>query len=541
MRRGTKLSTRILVSQLTILIIAMAIGFGLYARHTGDQLDRQYEQRALAIAQSTAGLPQIQQALVTGSDPGGTVRTLAEQIRRSAGAAYVVVVDRSGVRLSHPNPALIGQPVEEPVVALDGRDHVGVDPGSLGPSANGKTPVFGPDGHPVGEVSAGIPEREVSGQVRQELPAIALYTTLALAFGSIVSLLLAHRLKKTTFGLELHEIAALLQEREAMLHGVREGVVTFAVDGHITLINDEARRLLGLRVSAVGKQLTELLPAGRLRDVLSGEISGSDQVVLTAERCLLVNRMMVGAAGRPLGSVVTLRDRTEIESLLRELSSARGLTDALRAQQHEFSNRMHTVVGLLSLGESDEALSYLTDTTEAVDGFAESVSAKIADSVVAALIVAKATVAAERAVTLLLTDDSRMRRRLPQPHEVVTVLGNLLDNAIDAAAHGPAPGHVTVRLADDGGGLTIRVSDTGPGIPADVSESIFQAGFTTKSAGQPAEGRTREAGHQGLGLALVRQIVQRMGGTVTVTEGPGPVFTVRLPERAIAALSGATS
>jgi two-component system CitB family sensor kinase len=386
--------------------------------------------------------------------------------------------------------------------------------------------VFGPAGNVIGEVSAGIKETQVSGALWREMPAIALYTAAALGFGAIAALLLARQLKRTTFGLELHEIARLLQEREAMLHGVREGVITFDPRGNVTLINDEARRLTGVGAGAVGKPLAELLPDGRLREALSGARDGTDQIVITGEHRLVVNRMAVNLAGRPLGAVVTLRDRTEVDQLMRELTSTRGLTDALRAQQHEFANRMHTVAGLLELGRSDEAMAFLIETSGAVDGFAESVGARIADPVVAALVVAKATVAAERDVTLLLTDDSTLTDRPPDPQAVVTVLGNLVDNAIEAATHGPSPAHVTVRVRQDGDELVIRVTATGPGIPPGANMSIFRAGFSTKEA-IAGVGR-------GIGLALVRQVTSRLGGRITVTDGPGPVFTVVLPMRAAA-------
>lgn len=523
MRRSARLSTRILASQLTILLITMVIGFVLYLQHTRGQLDDQYEKRALVLAQSVAAMPQVRSAVAAGHDTDAVVAAVAAQITAQTGASYVVVITADGVRLSHPNPALIGKPIEEPVVALDGKPHVGIDPGSLGPSANGKAPVFAPDStRPVGEVSAGILETQVAGALWQQVPAIVLYTGLALAFGAAVSLVVARNLKKITFGLELHEIAALLQEREAMLHGVREGVVTMDVDGRITLINDEARRLLGVLTSALGSPVDAVLPDGRLRDVLTGRIAGPDQIVLTEKHCLLANRMRVGPPGRPLGSVVTLRDRTEIEALLRELTNARGLSDALRAQQHEFSNRLHTVIGLLSLGEPEEALRYLTETTDAVDGFADSVRSKIDSPVLAALIVAKSTVAAERGVTLLLADDSGVHRELPDTTEVITIVGNLVDNAIDAATLGPPPAHVTVCLRDNGSSRTIRVSDTGPGIPPELAQSIFEEGYTTKSS--------RGAGQRGIGLALVRKIVQRVGGEITVSDGPGPVFTITLPD-----------
>jgi two-component system CitB family sensor kinase len=530
--RRVKLSTRMLVSQVVILVVTMCIGFGLYTILTSRQLDEQYRARALSIAQTVAAVPEVQQALLR-NDIGArsVVQALTTRMLRDTGARFIVVINPSGVRLTHPDPALIGQRVSEPVIAMDGHSYTGVDPGILGPSANGKAPVFGPsgpDGPVIGEVSAGIQEVQVSGALGHALPLIALYTAAALGFGAIVALVLARRLKRTTFGLELHEIARLLQEREAMLHGVREGVITFDPKGNVTLINDEARRITGVGAGAVGRPLAELLPAGSLREALSGSGDGADQIVVTGEHTLVVNRMAVSLGGRPLGAVVTLRDRTEIDQLMRELTSTRGLTGALRAQQHEFANRMHTVAGLLELGRSDEAMEFLLETSGAVDGFAESVGGRVADPVVAALIVAKATVAAERDVTLLLTDDSTLTDRPPDRQAVVTVLGNLVDNAIEAASHGPTPAHVTVRLRQDNDNdeLFIRVSDTGPGIPPGANTSIFREGFSTKDS-VAGVGR-------GIGLALVRQVTSRLGGRITVTDGPGPVFTVVLPMRTAA-------
>jgi two-component system CitB family sensor kinase len=255
--------------------------------------------------------------------------------------------------------------------------------------------------------------------------------------------------------------------------------------------------------------------------VLSGKPGGTDQVVLADEHCLIVNRTPVSLRGRELGYVITLRDRTEAERLTRELTSTRGLTDALRAQQHEFANRMHTVLGLISLGEADEAARYLTEAERTAHEFAESVSTKIHSRVVAALITAKTTVAAERDVTLLLTEDSRLDRRPVDQDAVITILGNLIDNAIDAARLGPPPAHVTVRLAEDDESLLIRVSDTGPGVPPEIGEAIFQEGISTKQTERP--------GGRGLGLALVDQVVRRLGGSIEVTSGPAPAFTVMLP------------
>ncbi|MER7834520.1 sensor histidine kinase [Streptomyces sp. NPDC096040] len=522
--RGGKgrLSARILANQLVILALTGAIGFVLFAFAQRAEIDRAYEQRALDIAQTTAADPQIRQAMAQGADDG-IVQTVAERIRKASGASYVVVIDLHGVRHSHPVPALIGEPVDDPIVVLDGRPHVGSDQGATGRSANGKAPLKGPTGTLVGEVSAGIPEHDVLGELWRELPTFGLYSAIAVALGSAAAFLLATQLKRSTFGLELEEIAGLFQDREAMLHGIREGVIAFAPDGRITVINDEARNLLGLG-TALGSRLEEVLPEGRLRRALDGTLTGADLSVLTDDHCLVVNRMPVTLQGRELGAVVTVRDRTELIGLLRELDSVRGLTDALRAQQHEFTNRMHTVAGLLDIGDHDAAFEYAVESAGADQALTESVRERIGNALLVGLIVAKTTVAAERGVRMVLSDDSALGEDPPHLRRLLTIVGNLLDNAIDAASGGPPPAggrKVLLSLVEAVDLVMVRVADSGPGIPPGATESIFEDGWSTR----PDRGTAR----RGLGLALVHRLTQRHGGTITVTEGPGAVFTVVLP------------
>ena len=529
-----RLSTQILVSQIAILVAVVLAGFALFAYQQSRQLDRQYEQRAADIAATVAGIPEVGSCLETeGGACGDSIQQIATRVMSETKASYVVVIDMNRVRHSHPIPALIGQQVTESIATMDGKVHVGIDPGGLGRSANGKAPLYGPDGVMVGEVSAGILESTVSSELWQELPGYAVWVAAALGAAGLASWLLARRLKKRTFGLELDEITTLLQEREATLHGIREGVIAFDPGGRVTMINDEARRLLSLGAATIGGRLEDLVPTGRLRDVLSGQIEGQDQVVLTDDYLLTVNRMPVTLAGRSHGAVVTLRDRTELSGLLRELDSVRGLTDALRAQQHEFSNRMHTVAGLLELGESDEALHYLTDLGGAEAEFAESVRSRVASPLIVGLILGKAAVASERGVVLALSDDTLLGHAPEKAQALTTILGNLIDNAFDAlcengaAVGGPATGtfgRVEVTIIEDESEITLRVADDGPGIPPGAADSIFVDGYTTK----PEAGSQR----RGLGLALVHRLVQRLGGQISVSEGPGAVFAVRLPKPA---------
>jgi two-component system CitB family sensor kinase len=507
---------------LAILVVTMLLGFGLYSQVTRTILDNHTERLALVVAESVAANQSVRSEMATG-DRAHAVQRIAEKIRAATGAAYVVVIDRQGVRHSHPNPALIGKTIEEPVVALDGRTHVGLDRGSLGPSANGKAPLRAPDGSIIGEVSVGFLETDVSRQLWDEIPVLLLYTGAALLVGVLVSLVLAHRLKKMTFGLELHDLRTLLQEREATLHGIREGVIALDGQGRVSMVNDEARRLLELRRAALGEPLDQLLPEGRLRALLNGDIEGQDQLVLTDEHLLVVNRMPVQVNGRDVGAVATLRDRTELEALLRELDTVTGLTDALRAQQHEFSNRLHVLSVLVGMGDHEEAMTYLSEISTASAGQAEDLRSRIAPATLAALLLAKVTIAAERGTLLEITEDSRLDHPGADPQALVTIVGNLIDNAMDAVAASPPPRRVTVHLVydDDAHVIVVSVSDSGPGVSPELAEHVFLDGYTTKS---PRAGVQR-----GLGLALVHRLVSRLGGRIEVSTGPGATFTATLP------------
>ncbi len=519
-RRG-KLSNRILASVVAILVSTTVVGFGLDAASRRAELEHEYQDRAMAIAQTFAATPSIREGLFR-HDPADRrlIQELAQKVRRETGASYIVVIDRHGVRYSHPDPALIGRRIAEPVVALDGRNHLAVDHGNLGVSANARVPLRAPDGQIIGEVSAGIPERRISGQLTGELPQLLLYFLCALAIGLIGSVMLTRRLKRSTFGLELEEIAALVQEREAMLHNIREGVITTDGDDRVTLINDEARRLLALGEAVVGKPIGTLVAPGRLGNLLTGTIRGQDQVVLTEEHVLVVNRMPVTRGERSLGAVITLRDRTELEALMRELDGVAALTDALRAQQHEFSNRMHTLAGLIELGDHEAAGRYALDVSGASSGLAESLRARIEPPEIAAMLLAKVTIASERNVALTLTEDSQLPAEGLDISGVLTIVGNLIDNAIDAAADGPTPADVTVHLCA-GDAVRIEVSDSGAGVPADQASEIFSDGFTTKPR---APDRPR-----GIGLALVHRLVRKYGGSIEADFSQRTVFTVVLP------------
>jgi two-component system CitB family sensor kinase len=521
--RMRKLSSQIFVAQLVILTVSMAVGFALFARAERHHLDTEYEQRAASIAETVAGVPAIRSCMAD-ERPGcaATIQGFATETQHQTGALYVVVIDMNRVRHSHPIPALIGQQVDEPIVVRDGRVHLRIDNGRLHASANARVPLYGPNGALVGEVSVGYPETSAYRALVHELPSVAVWFAIALGIGALAAWGLARRLKHRTFGLELDEIARLLQEREATLHGIREGVVAFDKDGRINVVNDEAQRLLHLPVDAVGRRLDEVLPDGRLRDVLAGHGAKQDDIVFTDDFCLVINRMPVTFGGRPNGAVVTLRDRTEMSALLRELDGERSLTESLRAQQHEFANRMHAVAGLLELGRTDEALSYVTEIRGTAAEFDNTLRTHIATPQIVGLLLGKAAEASERGIELVISPETWLGDTPTKVQALTTIVGNLVDNAFDALAGVPAPRRVTVEIVEDPTQVTVTVTDNGPGVAPDIAPLIFQDGFTTKPE---APGR-----HGGLGLALVHRLVVRLHGSIDVSDGPGARFTVRLPK-----------
>ncbi|MEU8603864.1 sensor histidine kinase [Streptomyces parvulus] len=512
--------SQVLLMQLAIAAGVAVLATGLFLAPLGDQLDDQAMRRALAIAQTTAR-PQVAKELrSTRPAADGPVQTEAERIRKATRAEYVVVMDRQGVRWSHTDPERIGEVVStDPGQALAGRDVMEIDDGTLGRSARGKVPLRDADGDIVGAVSVGIAYDSVRARLIHAVPGLFAYAGGALAVGALAAWLISRRVQRQTRDLAFSDIAGLLAEREAMLHGIREGVVALDRGGRVRLLNDEAQRLLGVGAEAVGRSPDEALGTGRTADVLAGRVTGTDLLTVRGRRVLVANRMPTDDGG----AVATLRDRTELEQLGRELDSTRGLIDALRAQDHEHANRMHTLLGLLELEMYDDAVEFVGEVVGDHRVTAEQITERIQDPLLAAMLVGKATVAAERGVALRVSDRTRLPDRLVDPRGLVTVVGNLVDNALDAAAGGPHA-RVEVELRAEGRAVTLRVRDTGPGVAVEDRELVFTAGWSTK---EPPAHRQR-----GIGLSLVRRLAERQGGSATVDAayGGGAEFVVVLPE-----------
>jgi two-component system CitB family sensor kinase len=437
---------------------------------------------------------------------------------------FVVVADDHGIRYAHPDPARIGQRVSTEPEALSGHDVVTFERGTLGLSARGKVPLYAADGRVAGQVSVGIAAGEVSRRVGDLLRSAAGFTALALLLGVVAAAGLTRRLKRQTLGLEPADLADLLREREAVLHGIDEGVLAVDPAGRITICNDAATRLVGGPPPPGASVADAGLPSG-LRTLLAERRTARGVLVATEERVLVVTAAPVRRSDKDLGHVLTMRDRTDLDEMARELDVVRALSDALRAQAHEYTNRLHTLSGLLSLGHPDEAAAYLRELVDDPLATEDGDGGRLRDPYIRGLLAAKTAVASERGVDLRLSGDSFLPGRLKAPLDVVTILGNLLDNAVAAAQSGArSPAWVEVSLLAEADILHMVVVDSGDGVPAAAVDRLFDQDFTT--AGDDAR-------PHGVGLALARRLTLRHCGELTLTRASGAdcgaVFVARLP------------
>lgn len=536
-----RLRTRTLLLQCAVVTLVVGTAFGAFAYDSEQRLTHEYQQRALAVARTVAGEPAVREGAAHWSaaarEPGGgaahvsrarlagsALNARAETVRRRTDSLFVVITDDRGTRLTHPDTAELGRPVStDPSKALSGHEELARHRAHLGEEVVAKVPVRAPgSGTVVGEANVGVSASAVrAAQLRVLFSGLG-WLVAALLVGLAASVLLARRWKRLTLGLEPEELATLVQEQEAVLHGIGEGVLALDATDRVTVANDEVRALLGVEATP-GTPLAELGLTPRVRSVLREPDAGRAVMAVVRERVLVVSARTVHREGRRLGTLLTVRDRTAVESLTRQLDAVRTMSAALRAQRHEFANRLHVLSGLLHSGQPAEATGYL-DALLVSGPLGETLPdfdpTALRDSSLRAFLSAKAAAARERGVVLVLGGGTWVRRTVAAPVDVTTVLGNLVDNAVDAAHAGERePRRVEVELIGLGEALLVTVADTGDGVAAERRRDLFDEGVSTKDPEAEA------LGGRGVGLPLARQIARARGGDLRLTEPgapPGP-------------------
>lgn len=498
---------------LQVLVVTLLVAIGT----TGAVLLAHRDVRNAAIEEVTAVADTIalSPAVVDGlhsADPTAALQPWAEATRRATGTDFVVVMAPDRTRYTHPTTELIGLPFAGTVDdALAGGVVLEEYRGSLGDSVRTVVAVFEPGTRTViGLVSVGITTAAINRGLLAQLPAVAAATGTALLLAAGGSGLLSRRLRRQTHGLGPAEMTRMYEYYDAVLHAVREGLVVVDRSGHVELVNDEARRLLGF---------TDDLPA-EVAALITEQRPTVDEPVLIGDRVLVASRRETRFDGRVLGTVLTLRDHTELRELTGELDSVRGLTEALRAQAHEAANRLHTVLTMVELGRADEAIALGTAELALAQQLTDQVVGAVEEPALAALLLGKSAQAGERGVELTVDPSSFVAGHVLPSRDLLTVVGNLVDNALEAVAGRDLPRRVRVLIRHEGGEVLVQVRDNGPGLRPDQAAAAFRRGWSTK----PGAGR-------GVGLSLVRQVAERYGGSYALESPPegGAMTTVRIP------------
>ncbi|WP_250034829.1 sensor histidine kinase [Paractinoplanes maris] len=505
--RSWSIAGRLFVLQVLVVTALVAIGTTGAVLLARDDAEQAAIGQVEGIAQAVANNPMVVDA-VRGTDPSKVLQPYTESVRDATRTDFIVVMATDRTRFTHTRPDLIGQRFIGTIQgALDGGTVIETSVGTLGESVRTVVPVRDGDGVVIALVSVGITTEAINQKLLARTPAVAVPTALALLLAAAGSWLLSRRLRRQTHGLGPAEMTRMYEYHDAVLHSVREGLVVADRAGTVTLVNDEGRRLLGDG---------ELPP--EISDLLAAKTAVEDEPVPAGDRILVANQRVIRSEGQTVGTVLTLRDHTELRALTGELDSVRGLTEALRSQAHEAANRLHTVLTMVELGRTEEAVRLATAELEVAQQLTDQVVGALSEPALAALLLGKSAQAAERGVQLVVDDASRLGRTPLPGRDLLTVVGNLVDNALEAVAGTEPPREVTVLVVESDGEVLVRVGDTGPGL---ASPEAFQRGWSTKAAGR------------GLGLALVRQVVDRHGGGIEVATaaGGGALISVRLPVR----------
>lgn len=516
-----------LVSALQAALIGAFAGYYL-----SNSLYDEIGQRALMVAKTVAASPLIVKGIQQRDIR--KLNRLADRLAQTNEALFIVIGDRKSIRLAHPNPDRIGHSMADDdgddgrQALVYGQAYIARDHGSLGESMRGKAPVIVPEtGEIVGIVSVGYGVNQIETTIKHYNLVLYAVVSLVLLISIFAAIIIAGRFKRAIFGLEPEEIARLFQEQDATLQSVKEGIIAINREGIITTVNRTALETLGLEpdTALTGKPIQDVLPGSDLLSVLKSGVPDFDRDVWLRNRHMIVNRLPVRQDEDIIGVVASFRLRDEVDRVSRQLTRIQEYADTLRSQAHEYSNKLHTIAGLIQLGANQEALNLISNEVSEHQTLIHLLLSAVPDPVIAGCLLGKYNRAREMGLQLYIDPDSRMSdvpANLPRD-QLVSVLGNLIDNALEATRlHAGEGGKVQISMTDLGQDLIFEVEDQGVGIPESDRQRIFEKGTSTKS------GQTH-----GYGLYLVRQFLNRWGGSITVEylQASGSRFTLYLPKQ----------
>ncbi|GAA0591222.1 sensor histidine kinase [Virgibacillus siamensis] len=518
------MQTKILTLIISLILFITLAFTCIIAYMEMQQTEKNMGHRALQVATTVSFIPSVIEAFEM-EEPSKVIQPIAETIRKEVGAEFIVVGNANGIRYSHPESYKIGRHMvggDNGQALIQGEYYTSKAVGSLGPSLRGKAPIFNDEGNIIGIVSVGFMIEDVKSVIWDKLVKVSGFAVIIVLLGVAGGVLLSRNIRKDILGLEPHQIASLYRERQAILLSITEGIIAIDNDGRITMINHSAQRILGLPEECTGKKIEAVLPNTEMYNVLNSGVNDTNREMIFRNRNVIVNRTPVIKADEVVGVVATFRDKTEVNEMLNTLSEVRRYSEDLRAQTHEFTNKLYVLSGLLQLGHYNEAIKLIHSESEIHSKQNKVLMGQIKDRTVQAVLLGKMGKASEKKVDLVIDSNSSLQ---PIPSHIgmsqlIMILGNLIDNAIEAVETQEHK-QVVFFATDLGSDIVFDISDSGTGIKNDAVDGIFRKGFSSK-----------QLSGRGYGLSTVKETVAELKGYVEVhnQENGGAVFSVFLPK-----------
>lgn len=524
-KKPMKLQSMMILLIIAVVFVSIAIIISFVASWMTRNIEKEARTNVMNVAELVAHSSEVVDALEK-RDTKVISSYVDMQLENLELVDYITVADNQGVRYSHPNPQMIGKTFEggdEYRVVRLGETYVSEATGTLGKSLRAFAPVYDEQNQEIGFVSVGTLIERIEKAKHLAVFYIILIGFGGLFAGSIGAFLLANHIKRILLGLEPDEITKLYHEKIGILDAIHEGLVAIDQEGLITLMNDSALQILGfdkeeMKNQVIGRNVEEVIPNTRMISILSTKKAEFDDEQKLQDTVILTNRIPIMNRGQVIGVIASFRDKTEVRKMAEELTGVKKLAWSLRAQNHEFMNKLHTIAGLIQLEEYEEALQFISDVARIRMEVSHILTNQIKDSSISALLLAKYNKAEECRIKLTIDENSRLSR-LPEgmnAQDLGSVIGNLIENSLDEVKN-DGTGRIDIRIVEENQFLTIRVQDNGNGISPELGDKIFDQGFSTKE------------GQRGCGLSIVKKIIEESGGTICFTSEKGVQWEIAIP------------
>jgi len=517
-KKPMKLQTMLSLFVIAVVFISIAIIISFVASWMTRSIEKEAKTNVMNVAELVAHSSEVINALEK-KDTQVIASYVDMQLKNLELVDYITVADNQGIRYSHPNPQMIGKAFEggdEYRVVCLGETYVSEATGTMGKSLRAFAPIYDEHHQEIGFVSVGTLITRIEKAKHMAVFYIMLIGFGGLSAGSVGAFLLANHIKKMLLGLEPDEIAKLYHEKMGILVAIDQ-------EGRITLMNDSALQILGfnkdeMKNQVIGRDIEEIIPNTRMTNVLSTKQAEFDDEQRLHDTLIVTNRIPIINRGQVIGVIASFRDKTEITKLAEELTGAKKMAWSLRAQNHEFMNKLHTIAGLIQLEEYEEALQFISDVARIRTEMSHILTDHIKDSAVSALLLSKYNKAEECRIKLTIDESSRLNK-LPcgmNSQDLGSVMGNLIENSLDEVKN-DGTGKIDIKITEEKQFLTIRVTDNGKGIPPELHEKIFEQGFSTKE------------GQRGCGLSIVKNIIEEYRGAIHLTSEEGVQWDITIP------------